>query len=64
MLTNILLWGTFLDGSLQPIRGATIAIRPKKKVLKVFSSKAKCKEAAIVAGLDVYGIENVQEVID
>jgi magnesium chelatase family protein len=42
----------------------TIAIRPKKKVLKVFSSKAKCKEAAIVAGLDVYGIENVQEVID
>jgi magnesium chelatase family protein len=54
-----------LDGSLQPIRGALLLpSKPKKRVLKVFSSKANVKEAAIVTGLDVYGVENVQEVID
>jgi magnesium chelatase family protein len=29
-----------------------------------FLPKQNVKEAAIVAGLDVYGVENVQEVID
>jgi magnesium chelatase family protein len=44
----------------QPIRGA---YRHKAKEEGFFSSKAKCEEA-IVTGLDVYGVENVQEVID
>lgn len=55
-----------LDGSLQPIRGALpIAIKAKEEGYKgFFLPKQNVKEAAIVAGLDVYGVENVQEVID
>lgn len=55
-----------LDGSLQPIRGALpIAIKAKEEGFKgFFLPKHNVKEAAIVKGLDVYGIENVQEVID
>ncbi len=55
-----------LDGSLQPIRGALpIAIKAKEEGFKGFFLPIQnVKEAAIVAGLDVYGISNVQEVID
>ena len=55
-----------LDGGLQPIRGALpIAIKAKEEGYKGFFLPIQnVKEAAIVAGLDVYGIENVQEVID
>ena len=55
-----------LDGSLQPIRGALpIAIKAKEEGFKgFFLPKQNVKEAAIVAGLEVYGIENIQEVID
>ena len=55
-----------LDGSLQPIKGALpIAIKAKEEGFKgFFLPKQNVKEAAIVAGLDVYGVENVQEVID
>ncbi len=55
-----------LDGSLQPIRGALpIAIKAKEEGFKgFFLPKHNVKEAAIVKGLDVYGIENVQEIID
>lgn len=55
-----------LDGSLQPIKGALpIAIKAKEEGFKgFFLPKQNVKEAAIVTGLDVYGIENVQEVID
>lgn len=55
-----------LDGSLQPIRGALpIAIKAKEEGYKgFFLPKQNAKEAAIVTGLDVYGVENVQEVID
>ncbi|NBL63932.1 YifB family Mg chelatase-like AAA ATPase [Flavobacterium sp. NST-5] len=55
-----------LDGSLQPIRGALpIAIKAKEEGFKgFFLPKQNVKEAAIVSELDVYGIENVQEVID
>ncbi len=55
-----------LDGSLQPIRGALpIAIKAKEEGFKgFFLPKQNVKEAAIVSGLEVYGIENVQEVID
>jgi len=55
-----------LDGSLQPIRGAlSIAIKAKEEGFKGFFLPIQnVKEAAIVTGLDVYGIENVTEVID
>jgi len=55
-----------LDGGLQPIRGAlSIAIKAKEEGFKgFFLPKQNVKEAAIVSGLDVYGVENLQEVID
>ena len=55
-----------LDGSLQPVKGALpIAIKAKEEGFKgFFLPKHNVKEAAIVKGLDVYGVENVQEVID
>jgi magnesium chelatase family protein len=55
-----------LDGSLQPIKGALpIAIEANKQGFKGFIlPKANAREAAIVEGLEVYGAENVKEVIE
>lgn len=55
-----------LDGSLQPIKGALpIAIQAKKEGFKGFLLPSQnAEEAAIVEGLDVYGIENISEVVD
>jgi len=55
-----------LDGSLQPIRGALpIAIKAKEEGYKGFFLPIQnVKEAAIVAGLDVYGVENLKEIVD
>ena len=55
-----------LDGGLQPIRGAlSIAIKAKEEGFKGFFLPIQnVKEAAIVSGLDVYGVENVVQVID
>lgn len=55
-----------LDGGLQPIKGALpIAIKAREEGFKgFFLPKQNVKEAAIVDGLEVYGIENVLEVID
>ena len=55
-----------LDGSLQPIKGALpIAIKAREEGFKGFIlPKQNVKEAAIVNGLEVYGVENIQEVID
>ena len=55
-----------LDGSLQPIKGALpIAIKAREEGFKgFFLPKQNANEAAIVAGLDVYGIENVKEIVD
>ena len=55
-----------LDGDLQPIRGALpIALKAKEEGFKGFIlPKQNAKEAAIVEGIDVYGIENIKEVID
>lgn len=55
-----------LDGSLQPIRGALpIAINAKKEGYKGFIlPKQNAKEAAIVKGLEVYGVESIKEVLD
>ena len=55
-----------LDGGLQPIRGALpIAIRAREEGFKGFIlPEANAREAAIVKGLNVYGIRNIREVID
>ncbi len=55
-----------LDGGLQPIKGAlSIAIKAKEEGFKGFFLPIQnVKEAAIVSGLDVYGVENVTQVID
>lgn len=55
-----------LDGSLQPIKGALpIAIQARKDDFKGFIlPKENALEAAIVSDLDVYGVENIKEVID
>ena len=54
-----------LDGSLQPIKGALpIAIQARKEGFKGFILPVQnAKEAAIVDNLEVYGIENIKEVI-
>lgn len=54
-----------LDGNLQPIKGALpIAINAKSEGFKGFIlPKQNVQEAAIVEGLEVYGIENIREAI-
>ena len=54
-----------LDGSLQPIRGALpIAIKAKEEGFKGFILPAQnAKEAAMVNGLNVYGVSTITEVI-
>ncbi len=55
-----------LDGGLQPIKGALpIAIKAKEEGYKGFILPIQnVKEAAIVSGLDVYGVSNIIEVIN
>ena len=55
-----------LDGSLQPIKGALpIAIEARNEKFKGFIlPKANAREAAIVGDLEVYGVENIKDVID
>lgn len=55
-----------LDGNLQPIKGALpIAIKALEEGFKGFIlPKQNAKEAAIVNGLNVYGIENITQAID
>ncbi len=54
-----------LDGGLQPIRGALpIAIKAKEEGYRGFIlPKQNAREAAIVEGLEVYGVESIAEVI-
>ncbi len=55
-----------LDGSLQPLKGVLpIAFQAKEEGFRgIILPKQNVREAAIVDGLDVYGIENIREVID
>ncbi len=55
-----------LDGGLQPIKGALpIAIKAREEGFKGFILPTQnAKEAAIVDGLNVYGVENISQVID
>ncbi len=55
-----------LDGSLRPIKGALpIAIQTRAEKYKgLFVPKENAREAALVNNLDVYGVENINEVVD
>ncbi|QOR73157.1 YifB family Mg chelatase-like AAA ATPase [Cruoricaptor ignavus] len=55
-----------LDGGLQPIKGVLpIAIQAREEGFKgIILPKQNTKEAAIVNNLEVYGAENIREVID
>ena len=55
-----------LDGALQPIRGALpIALKAKDEgFTKFILPLQNAKEAAIVDGIEVYGVQNISEVID
>jgi len=54
-----------LDGKIQPVRGALpIAIQARKEQFKgLILPKQNAREAAIVEGLEVYGVEHLSEVI-
>lgn len=54
-----------LDGSLQPIKGVLpIAIKAREEKFKGFIlPKQNAREAAVVNNLEVYGVENIKEVI-
>lgn len=55
-----------LDGALQPIKGALpIAVKAREEGFKKFIlPRQNAKEAAIVNDLEVYGVENITQVID
>ncbi|WP_422351719.1 YifB family Mg chelatase-like AAA ATPase [Flagellimonas sp.] len=55
-----------LDGTVSSIKGALpIAIKAKEEGFKGFIlPEENVKEAAVVEGLEVYGVTNIQEVID
>src|SRR5690606_17932495 len=55
-----------LDGSLRPIKGALpIAIQARAEKFKgLILPKQNAREGAMVNNLDVYGVENIKEVID
>ena len=66
-LSDFIIMGELsLDGNLQPIRGALpIALKAKEEGFKgIILPKQNAKEAAIVEGIAVFGIENIKEVID
>jgi magnesium chelatase family protein len=62
----ILMGELSLDGTLQPVKGVLpITLRAKDERFKGFIVPLKnAREAAVVKGLDVYGINNLGEVID
>ncbi len=55
-----------LDGSLKPIKGALpIAIKAEKENFKGFIlPAANAREAAVVNGIDIYGVESIKDVIE
>lgn len=55
-----------LDGSLQPLKGVLpIALEAKKMGLKgIILPLVNAREAAIVNGLEVYGIQNIKQAIE
>jgi magnesium chelatase family protein len=55
-----------LDGGLRPIKGALpIAVQARKEGFKgIILPEANAKEAALVNGIHVYGMQSIKEVID
>jgi magnesium chelatase family protein len=55
-----------LDGTLQPVRGVLpIALRAREEGFRgVIVPVKNAREAAVVGGLDVYGMENLSDVVD
>jgi magnesium chelatase family protein len=55
-----------LDGSLRPIKGALpIAIQARRQLFKgLILPRLNAREAAIVDGVDVYGVDNLKEALD
>ena len=55
-----------LDGELRPIKGALpIAVQARKEGFKgIILPEANAKEAALVNGIHVYGMQSIKEVID
>lgn len=55
-----------LDGDIRPIRGALpIAFQAKKEGFKgIIVPSANAGEASVVNGLEVYGVDNIKQVID
>ena len=55
-----------LDGSLQPIKGVLpIAIQAKRAGFEgLILPQVNAQEAAVTEGLNVYGVENIQQVVD
>ncbi len=67
MLAEFIVMGELsLDGTVQPIKGVLpIAIQAREEGFKGFIvPKQNAREAAVVNNLDVYGVENIKEVID
>lgn len=65
-LAKFLLLGELsLDGGIQPIKGALpVAVQAKKEQFKgIILPKANAREAAVVNDLEVYGVDNILEVI-
>ncbi len=62
----ILLGELSLDGSLNPMKGILpIALTAKREGYKgIILPKQNASEAAIVEELDIYGVENIREVVD
>ncbi len=66
-LENFIIVGELsLDGSVRPIKGALpMAIQARQEKFKgIILPKANAREAAIVSGIEVYGIENLREAIE
>jgi len=64
-LGNYIMMGELsLDGSLQPVKGVLpIAVKAKEEGFKgVIMPKQNAREAAVVEGLEVYGVDSVSEV--
>ena len=55
-----------LDGKLQPIKGALpIVLQAKKEGFRgIILPKENAIEASVVDGIEVYGLENIKEVVD
>lgn len=66
-IENYIIMGELsLDGSLRPIKGALpITIQAKTEGFKgIILPKANADEAGVVNGINVYGVENILEVIE